>query len=281
MADDRLIWPSQLHHICLGTEDVPAMVDWYQDIMEMAPQELEDGGVWMRGRQRNIILRPGQKGQIQYVGLIVSDETHLARMRDHLAGQDITLSDDGSPLFEAGAFSFSDPDGNRIMLGLAKNAETGVDPRPGWLQHIVFATTDLERAVAFYTDKLGFKLSDIVREEDSGEHTACFLRCDDMHHTMAFFRSDSARLDHFANEASCWNDIRDWGDHFAAHHVEIVWGAGRHGAGNNLFIFVRDPDENNVEISAELETFSYDREPRFWAHDNRPLNLWGHAWMRS
>ena len=70
---------------------------------------------------------------------------------------------------------------------------------------------------------------------------------------LAFFRAPAIKLDHFAHEATCWNDIRDWGDHFASHHVEIVWGAGRHGAGNNLFIFVRDPDENNVEISAELK----------------------------
>ena len=102
-----------------------------------------------------------------------------------------------------------------------------------------------------------------------------------MHHTLAFFRAPAIKLDHFAHEAICWNDIRDWGDHFASHHVEIVWGAGRHGAGNNLFIFVSDPDENNVEISAELETLTFDQEPRYWPHNNRALNLWGHAWLRS
>jgi catechol 2,3-dioxygenase len=280
MTEDRLIWPAQFHHVCLGTDDVPAMAEWYRDIMEMAPESAGDT-VWMRGKQRDVLLRPGKKKQVHFIAFNLADARHLQRMRSYLEGRGVDCQDDASPVFEDGAYSFTDPDGNRLLFGLAKDKRAEMDPRPGHLQHIVFATTQLPVVIEFYLDVLGFKLSDVCVEEETGERTACFIRSDEMHHSMAFFRSDSARLDHFANEASCWNDIRDWGDHFADHRVEIVWGAGRHGAGNNLFIFVNDPDGNNVEISAELETFTYDQEFRTWPHDNRALNLWGHAWMRS
>ncbi len=281
MADDKLIWPSKLHHLSLCTGQLPEMITWYRDIMEMTPEDMGDGITWMRGNQRNLLLQAGKTGEVSFMALAVSDADHLERLRAHAAAEAIPSKVLTSPLFEDVSFAITDPDGHRVLFGLPKDELSSWDPRPGCLQHVVFATTDLNRIVAFYTDKLGFKISDIVREEGTGDRTACFLRCDEMHHTFAFFRAPAVKLDHFANEASCWNDIRDWGDHFAAHHVEIVWGAGRHGAGNNLFIFVRDPDENNVEISAELETFTYEQDPRYWPHDNRALNLWGHAWMRS
>ena len=50
---------------------------------------------------------------------------------------------------------------------------------------------------------------------------------------------------------------------------------------NNIFIFVADPDGNNVEISAEIEHWTYEDEAREWKHEERTLNLWGPAWMRS
>lgn len=95
------------------------------------------------------------------------------------------------------------------------------------------------------------------------------------------FRAAAARLDHFCFESTCWNDIRDWGDHFADLRIPIVWGAGRHGAGNNLFIFVEDPDGNKPEISAEIELMTFEQDARVWPHEQRTLNLWGSAWMRS
>ena len=257
------------------------MVAWYRDAMEMKSEELSADTTWMRGGQRNLLLRDGNTGETEFVGIAVADAKHLERLRSHVKKSGILINTLKSPLFHEDSFAINDPDGHQILFGRPQELPGPIDPKPGNLQHVVFATTNLNRIVSFYTDKLGFKISDIVHEEDTGDQTACFLRSDQMHHTLAFFRAPEVKLDHFAHEASCWNDIRDWGDHFASLHVEIVWGAGRHGAGNNLFIFVRDPDENNVEISAELETFTYEQEPRYWPHNNRALNLWGHAWMRS
>ena len=106
-------------------------------------------------------------------------------------------------------------------------------------------------------------------------------RSDPEHHSFAVFRAPEARPDHHAYEARDWNDIRDWADHFATLEVPIFWGPGRHGPGNNLFIMVEDPDGNKVEVSAELELMHRHMPPRQWTHEERTLNLWGGAWMRS
>jgi catechol 2,3-dioxygenase len=63
--------------------------------------------------------------------------------------------------------------------------------------------------------------------------------------------------------------------------IPLWWGPGRHGPGNNLFFMVEDPDGHKVEFSAELERMPPEMAPRTWPHEQRTLNLWGSAWMRS
>ena len=159
-------------------------------------------------------------------------------------------------------------------------AQAGSVGLPGRTQHIVFSSTRLAEVQPFYRDVLGFVVSDEVIAED-GRVTACFLRSDELHHSYAVFQGDGQGYDHHALEVDCWNDIRDWGDHFASLRVPIWWGPGRHGPGNNLFFMIRDPDGNRIELSAEQELMPREMAMRTWPHDERTLNLWGNAWMRS
>ena len=87
-------------------------------------------------------------------------------------------------------------------------------------------------------------------------------------------------MDHHSYEAGDWGYIRDWCDHFASHDIQLDWGPGRHGPGNNLFVFITDPDGNWIEVSAELEVI-YDRGVVDWPQHPRTLNKWGRAIMRS
>ena len=87
-------------------------------------------------------------------------------------------------------------------------------------------------------------------------------------------------MDHHSYEAGDWGYIRDWCDHFARHDIQLEWGPGRHGPGNNLFVFITDPDGNWIEVSAELEVI-YDRGVVDWPQHPRTLNKWGRAIMRS
>jgi len=67
----------------------------------------------------------------------------------------------------------------------------------------------------------------------------------------------------------------------ASLRIPLWWGPGRHGPGNNLFFMIEDPDGHKVEFSAELELMPHEMPPRTWPHEQRTLNLWGSAWMRS
>jgi catechol 2,3-dioxygenase len=134
--------------------------------------------------------------------------------------------------------------------------------------------------LAFYRDELGFVLSDRV-EDPQGLLRACFLRSDEEHHVLALFRSEETRFDHVSCETPDITRLIGWADRVAGRRVPIHWGIGRHGPGNDAFFMVKDPDDNLIEISAELERVDAARTAGTWPHEQRTLNLWGSAIMRS
>jgi catechol 2,3-dioxygenase len=134
--------------------------------------------------------------------------------------------------------------------------------------------------LAFFTETIGFVLSDTVVDAEGGLRTF-FVRCSPEHHSLAFFAASENRLDHHCYEAGEWNLIRDWADHFAKLQIKLKWGPGRHGPGDNLFLFIHDVDGNWVEISAELEHVAPDKPAGSWPHEERTLNSWGIGLLRS
>jgi catechol-2,3-dioxygenase len=105
-----------------------------------------------------------------------------------------------------------------------------------------------------------------------------WLRSDDAHHTIAVVRADTPSLDHYSFDVEGWGALKLWCDRLVAENVELCWGPGRHGPGNNVFVMFEDPDGTRIELSAEMEQY---RErwstilPRSWTVEPRTTNLWG------
>lgn len=165
------------------------------------------------------------------------------------------------------------------MFGVQR-AASGDEALSARLQHVVFRSPNIDAMVQFYSESLAFTVSDRVKDE-GGALRACFMRTDLEHHALAVFRAPEARLDHHSYETGDWDDIRRWADSLAERRIPIFWGVGRHGPGNDLFFMVKDPDDNLVEISAEIEQCTVDRTEGLWPHERRTLNVWGQAIMRS
>ena len=270
-----------LDHICIASSDPEALAEFYEEIMGMQISEPVAGYRKCSTVGRSVLIADGAR-PLKF-GAFAGEERELNELKQRLESAGIPIEANESPLFDdARSFTIVDPDGNTIVFGAAEQPDRTVFAKPlaGRLQHLVVASTNIERLMAFYRDVIGFRLSDLVAEEN-GRSTACFLRGDEEHHCFAIFAADENRLDHHCYETQEWNDIRDWADHLSSNQVEIMWGPGRHGAGNNLFLFFRDPDGNWLEISAELETVLADKAPGLWPHGERTLNLWGKGLLRS
>lgn len=268
-----------LHHISLMTDQPEALAAFYGRALDMDIEQISDDEWHCVGAGRRIAFLQGKPGTLAYAGFACRDRDGLACLRDRAAAEGLLIDDAPGSFFAADAFAVTDPDGNTIVFGLSNDHAPAPTGLRGPLQHLALATFDVEALEDFYHRRLGFAVSDRVRR-DNGEMTTSFVRSNHEHHTVAFFKSNRQGIDHHSYEASEWNAIRDWADRFAAFRLPLIWGPGRHGPGNNLFIFIEDPDGNRIEVSAELEVIQ-DRPVKNWPHEERTLNLWGPAIMRA
>ena len=277
------LYPGTLDHLEVTSPDPTRLVDYYRKVLGGEVRDLGDGRRLLAGDKRRLLFAQGPANKLGFSGFSLGSVARVDALRQALKAKGVEIQTPPATLFGNEAFAVVDPDGNRLVFG-AGSAEAAAtrtsDALPGRLQHVVVATADLPRMMAFYTDKLGFLLSDRVKDAD-GSVTAAFFRSDDEHHSFACFRAPAAKLDHFCFETTCWNDIRDWADHISAQHLSLGWGPGRQGPGDHLFFMLNDPDGNAYEFSAELERLPPETETREWPHEPRTLNYWGVAWMRS
>ena len=267
------LWPARLHHLRRDSPKPEQLARFYGELLGDRVAPLPDDSWLVAGRGRCLVVGKGDAGSVPYFALQMQDAAHLAGYRGSLK----KTADFNSPLFADGAFALIDPDGRQIVFGLPRSqqAEHGNAAR---LQHFVCATQRLPEMLEFYRG-LGMIESDRVLEADA--LSAVFLRSDPEHHSFAAFRAPESRPDHHCYETTGWLDIRDWADRMGRLRIPLWWGPGRHGPGNNLFFMIEDPDGHKVEFSAELELMPRDAPHRTWPHEQRTLNLWGSAWMRS
>lgn len=272
---------ASLYYLELGCTDPAASAEFYRRAMEYVPEPQGDAIV-CRAEDRRLVFVPGAPKTLVSAGFALPDVEELDRLRARIERAGHPFEEGATRLFER-AILVRDPDGNQYALGLPHSApaqETGTTALAARLQHVVMASQQPHRIVQFFIDVLGFTLSDDVLDEEGGVRTS-FLRCSQEHHSFAVFLAPENRLDHHCYETVDWNMIRDWCDHMAEEHVRIEWGPGRHGPGNNLFMFIHDPDGNWVELSAELDIVAHDRPIGKWVHEQRTLNSWGQGLLRS
>ena len=276
------LWPAPLHHLALESPDPDRLADFLAATLQMRCERAPGGGTVLAGPARLIVVEPGAGAGARHLAYGLDESARVAELEAHFAGRGIPTEPANSAFLEAGSFQVSTPDGIALLFGVPADPSPAADGSAlsGRLQHAVFRSPEPEPLLSFLVDEAGFVLSDRV-EDETQELTAGFVRSDPEHHSFAAFRASRPAFDHYALEADGWNDLRDWADHFADLRIPIWWGPGRHGPGNNLFLMIRDPDGIRIEISAEMEHMELDVPHRVWPQEERTLNLWGTAWMRT
>jgi catechol 2,3-dioxygenase-like lactoylglutathione lyase family enzyme len=126
-----------------------------------------------------------------------------------------------------------------------------MDFRIGKLGHIVLQVSDLERSTAFYTQILGFKVSDVYPEEMMPGGMV-FLRCNTDHHCLALVgagdgENANRELHHAAFEVATLAEVLAARDCLRAAGARIDF-EGRRRAGCQIAVEFRDPDNHSLEI---------------------------------
>lgn len=141
----------------------------------------------------------------------------------------------------------------------------GLPFRIGKIGHVVVNVSDLERSVRFYTEVLGFRVSDIYPEAMVPGGMA-FLRCNADHHGIALVGamvepSRNIDLNHIAFEVATLEEVLRARDHLRRHGVPIDF-EGRRRAGCQIAVEFRDPDNHRLEIYWGIDQIGSDGRAR-------------------
>ncbi|SLK00241.1 VOC family protein [Novosphingobium mathurense] len=171
-------------------------------------------------------------------------------------------------------FRFFSPDG--LPFEISAGVET-LDARelerwegvPLKISHIVLHSPDHQAMVKFFTDVLGFKISDWLGD------FMCFLRCNEAHHRVAILPGPPC-LNHVAYDMLSIDDMFRGAHRLKQHGTDIRWGPGRHTAGNNTFSYFVTPGGFAVEYTSELEVVDFETH-EYKVHKPAPMVMdqWG------
>jgi catechol 2,3-dioxygenase-like lactoylglutathione lyase family enzyme len=286
----------RLTEMTLGVPNVAETVEYYTDF-GLLPAESDPGepGHWFAtvegGRQLRIVEAPARR--LLSVSIGVDDRDDLGRIASSLARLDMPSQVDGDRLTAREPVT-----GMRVNVTVAsrlKQQSIPVPPynspgtivrsntrampvpnrraepvRPRRLGHVAIGSTDKPATQRFFTDGIGFKVSDQVGDAGS------FMRCSTDHHNVLVQAAPMNFLHHSSWEVDDVDEIGRGASALLAEHPERhLWGLGRHFVGGNFFYYFRDPAGNFSEYFSDMDEILDDQlwDPGVW--EFHELNSWG------
>lgn len=278
----------RLTSVTMGVPNVEETVSYYAEFglthVGGGVFRTEDGGEQLR-------VQHAPYRRLVELGVGVDDQDDVARVAARLGGIGIMSDLDDDVLrarepvsgfvarVEAAPRISQDPVAATPYNGPGRTERWGRAPgvvrespiRPKKLGHAVIGTTDLPSTMRFFTEGLGFKVSDHVGDKGA------FMRCSVDHHNVLAMSAPVNFLHHTSWQVNDIDDIgRGASQMLEGNPQRHVWGLGRHHAGSNFFWYLRDPAGNFSEYYSDMDCIP---EDELWQPEvfNGPQGLfsWG------
>jgi len=261
----------RLTHVTLGVPDVAATAEYYTDFGLAPGGSAVAGGATFASRDGGdqLTLGPSARRRMVELRVGVDDPDDLDRIATRLdrlgltprrAGETVTVT---APAVDVGvvveiAPRIDQPPAEEATVNgpgrlTRANARAAAVIREGPVQprklgHVVLGSTDQMATQRFFTEGLGFKVSDEV------PGMAAFMRCSTDHHNVLVLAAPVSFVHHTAWEVDDIDDIgRGATAMLAKDPARHVWGLGRHHIGSNFFWYLKDPAGNFSEYYSDLD----------------------------
>jgi catechol 2,3-dioxygenase-like lactoylglutathione lyase family enzyme len=146
-------------------------------------------------------------------------------------------------------FLVEGPEGHVFRFLIEKKRVKKLRPdrdRPMQVTHVVLNARDREACTRFAVEVLGFKLSDRTGFMN-------FVRCDRVHHAIAYAQAGNSLLNHIAFEMVDIDAVMRGIGRLKDAGIQTFWGPGRHGPGNNVFAYFVTPFGAALEYTTEVQ----------------------------
>lgn len=272
---------SRLRSVELLTPHAAEAAEFYAEAWGLSVTERAGDDAWLRstGTEHHVLgLRQAVVPGLGKLTFAVAGPHQVDEVAASLAARGLPVL--GGPAMAdgpAGGYGFTtcDPEGRTIEVLAETLAVPDLpvgDAKPLGVTHVVLNTADIDAASAFWTDVLGFRIS------DWSEHQMVFLRCNRYHHTIAFNQASWASVNHVAYEMASVDAFMRGIGRVSQSGNPVGWGPGRHGPGDNTFCYFVDPAGFVCEYTSEVARVDEATwSPRVWRRIPELADTWGTA----
>jgi 2,3-dihydroxy-p-cumate/2,3-dihydroxybenzoate 3,4-dioxygenase len=245
----------------VGMPDREKFENFARDMLGLSASRSPDGKVtYVRPDryQHRIAAWTAPEPVLGYIGFDVGGSQQLAEWEIKLTAQGIhwrhSSPEECAERHVTDFVEFKDPDGHPLALSYGFEVDNEPvrytrDLSVLRLGHVLLTVDDTQRTHDFYTNVLGFRLSDWVYVDDNIR--LCFLRCNERHHSMAFapcMPGKSPRLQHVMLEVESLDDVMRSYHFLRIHKAPIGMGPGRHINCETVHVYVQTPGGFAVEF---------------------------------
>lgn len=249
-----------LGYVRVTSEDPARWGGFACDILGMQPvSEDRSGTLYLRmdGRHHRLAVEQGDLSAGSCYGWEMEDAAAVDDAAGELEAAGVVVSAGTKQELEsrrvAGLVSFRDPAGHRVELFCGQDGGDG-DFTPGrdiagfrtgdlGMGHVVLMVPEIEPAVRFYTDVLGFRLSDYMLTP----FKATFLHTNARHHSLALLEVGVSALHHFMVELDDIDDVGRGYDIVQNEGIDVARTLGRHTNDRMISFYARTPSGFEVE----------------------------------
>jgi catechol 2,3-dioxygenase-like lactoylglutathione lyase family enzyme len=254
---------TEIRYVGYATPDFDAERAFYEETWGLDPVTSDDGMAYFKAKgaaEHHVVrLRKDAVKRIDVIALAAESRADVDALCGKVAGSGCKIVHEPRDLTSPGGgygFRFFSPDGMpyEISSDVAKGSASEVakwDGVPVKISHIVLHSPQHKEMTQWFVDVLGFKLSDWLGDFMS------FLRCNSAHHRIAFLPGPPC-LNHVAYDMEGVDGMMRGIYRLKKQDMDVVWGPGRHTAGNNTFSYFVSPAGFAVEYTAELEEVDFE-----------------------
>ena len=281
---------TRISHVVLTSRDLDASCRFYCDVLGLVLTARDEDAAYLRGLEEachhSLVLRKSAEAPVcQAIGFRVLTERDLDIAQDYFARRNVQKSL-ARRTNQGRTLRLVDGSGSPIELCSTMGTQMRLMQRfdkfhggsPQRLDHVQVAAADIQTACDFYA-ALGFRLTEYTAKDGTDELWGVWLQRKGNPHDIVFSNGLGPRLHHFAYTVPEVRDLIHACDVAAsvgcANRLER--GPGRHGIGNALFVYFRDPDGHRVELfNTHYQTIDPEDPPLRWdLTDTRRSQLWG------
>jgi catechol 2,3-dioxygenase len=285
----------RLSHVEFGVTDLAKSRAFYVDTLGLQVTGEDKDVVYLRAMEERghhcIVLRQKFEPKVDVLGFKTYSEDDLDRAEAFFKAKDIPTRWIERP-FQGRTLFARDVHGVPLELYHKMDRLPHIHQqyalyrgvKPLRIDHFNCFSPNVDESAAFYAE-MGFRVTEYTEDEDTKRLWAAWMHRKGGVHDMAFTNGRGPRLHHVAFWVPTPLNIIDLLDLMATtgHVGAIERGPGRHGISNAFFLYVRDPDNNRIEIyCSDYQTVDPDLEPIKWdLKDPQRQTLWGAPAPRS